>query len=277
MGNKYVRKGAAAEVAPPSVPSPAPASGPATRGRPATGKRAAAAAAAATAAEDPLATQRAALQEKQDELEAQEHQQQLQQQQLDERYERYEQYEQDYPEVAAKKRKSKKRSPSPDSSDSDSSSDEGEKQHRAAKKLLRSSQVTVAANMENREGLQNMQHDLYNLAFHAVAANSSEKSHSKLLKELKSQGELLAVAAVEGWATASYVRSSMTGAGQFSKRTQRLVEQYKSKEAKSSNKFPAGRTNICFKCNETGHYARDCKGAGNNGPPPPPPASRRRW
>jgi len=28
MGNKYVRKGAAAEVAPPSAPSPAPARGP---------------------------------------------------------------------------------------------------------------------------------------------------------------------------------------------------------------------------------------------------------
>ena len=105
--------------------------------------------------------------------------------------------------MAAKKRKSKKYSPSPDTSDSDSSSDEGEKQHRAAKKLLRGSQVTVAANTENREGLQNMQHDLYNLAFHAVAAYGSEKSHRKLLKELKSQGELLAVAAVEGWAAAS--------------------------------------------------------------------------
>jgi hypothetical protein len=61
-----------------------------------------------------------------------------------------------------------------------------------------------------------MQHDLYNLAFHAVAANGSEKSHRKLLKELKSQGELLAVAAVlliEGWATTSYVRSSKAGVG----------------------------------------------------------------
>ena len=154
--------------------------------------------------------------------------------------------------MAAKKRKSKKYSPSPDTSDSDSSSDEGEKQHRAAKKLLRGSQVTVAANTENREGLQNMQHDLYNLAFHAVAANGSEKSHRKLLKELKSQGELLAVAAVEGWAAATYVRSHKTGVGQFSRHTQKLVEQYKSKEAKDSSKFTVGKASICFKCGETG-------------------------
>jgi len=168
--------------------------------------------------------------------------------------------------VAAKKRKSKKYSPSPDTSDSDSSSDEGEKQHRAAKKLLRGSQVTVAANTENREGLQNMQHDLYNLAFHAVAAYGSEKSHRKLLKELKSQGELLAVAAVEGWATASYVRSSKAGVGQFSRHTQKLVEQYKSKEAKNSSKPTPSRTSICFKCGETGHFGRECKGAGNMAP-----------
>ena len=106
MGNKYVRKGAAAEVAPPSAPSPAPANGPATRGRPAAGKRAAAAAAAAAA-----------------------------------------------PAAVTKERSST-----------------GQR----TKKLLRSSQVTVAAIMENREGLQNMQHDLYNLAFHAVAANGSD-------------------------------------------------------------------------------------------------------
>ena len=80
MGNKYVRKEAAAKVAPPSARGPAP------HNRTATGGQAAAAGAAAAAEdpiEDPLAIQRAALQEKQDELEAQEQQQQLQQQQLD--------------------------------------------------------------------------------------------------------------------------------------------------------------------------------------------------
>jgi hypothetical protein len=47
MGNKYVRKGAAAKVAPPSARGPAPARGPASHGRTATRGRAAAAAAAA--------------------------------------------------------------------------------------------------------------------------------------------------------------------------------------------------------------------------------------
>jgi len=63
MGIEYVRKGAAAKVAPPSARGPAP------HDHTATGGRAAAAAAATTAAaaaaedpiEDPLAIQRAAL------------------------------------------------------------------------------------------------------------------------------------------------------------------------------------------------------------------------
>jgi hypothetical protein len=68
MGNKYVRKGAAAKVAPPSARGPAPKAALRQEDE----QQQQQAATAEDPIEDPVANQRAALQEKQDELEAQE-------------------------------------------------------------------------------------------------------------------------------------------------------------------------------------------------------------